>query len=159
MSDESKAFRRALGQFATGVTIVTTVDEEGAPTGLTVSSFNSVSLEPPLILWCLDRNALSMPTFERAPFFAVHVLSQAQMELSNRFAKSGIDKFAGVDYEPGLGGVPLFSGCAARFQCATAHQYAGGDHVIFVGEVKVFETAEQPPLIFHGGRYASLTES
>ncbi len=159
MSDESKAFRRALGCFATGVTIVTTVDPNGAPVGLTASSFNSVSLNPPLVLWSLDRGARSMPFFQAAPYFAVHVLCQEQVELSNRFAKAGIDRFEGITYEPGLGGVPLLSDCAAVFQCSTVHQYDGGDHIIFVGEVKTFTNVDREPLIFHGGRYARLTPS
>ena len=156
MSDEAKAFRRALGAFATGVTIVTTIDGDNAPCGLTVSSFNSVSLNPPLILWSLDRSALSLPIFQQAPYFAVHVLAHAQMDLSNRFAKSGGDKFDGVSFEPGLGGIPLLGECAALFQCATVHQYDGGDHIIFVGEVKIFESWDREPLLFHGGRYARL---
>ena len=156
MSDETKAFRHALGNFATGVTIVTTLDPEGQPVGLTVSSFNSVSLDPPLILWSLDRRANSLAAFTAAPYFAVHVLCSDQMELSNRFAKAGADKFDGIQTEAGLGQIPLLPGCAALFQCATVHQYDGGDHVIFVGEVKIFECADKDPLVFHGGRYARL---
>ena len=156
MSDEAKAFRRALGAFATGVTIVTTADSRGTPTGLTVSSFNSVSIDPPLILWCLGKSGGTLSTFYSAPFFAVHVLCQEQIELSNRFAKSGIDKFEGVEFSPGLGNVPILPNCSAVFECATVHRYEGGDHIIFVGEVKRYHSAEREPLIFHGGRYGRL---
>ena len=159
MSDEAKALRHALGNFATGVTIITTVDGEGAPVGLTVSSFNSVSLDPPLILWSLDRRALSLPVFHAAPYFAVHVLCNMQMDLSNRFAKSGIDKFEGVTFERGIGNVPILSGCSAVFQCATVHRYPGGDHIIYVGEVKEYVSEPREPLIFHGGRYARLASA
>ncbi len=159
MSDDSKAFRQALGQFATGVTVVTTVGSDGVPTGLTVSSFNSVSLEPPLVLWSLDRLAHSMPVFQVAPYFAVHVLSQDQMNLSNTFAQAGGDKFAGLTWNPGIGGVPLLPECCAVFQCETAHRYDGGDHVIFVGEVQAFDSAEdRAPLVFCGGRYTRLAQ-
>ncbi|MEL7370927.1 MAG: flavin reductase family protein [Myxococcota bacterium] len=158
MSDEAKAFRRALGSFATGVTIVTTVAEDGTKMGLTVSSFNSVSLNPPLILWSLDRKARSLSAFQKAPYFAVHVLSSDQESLSNRFATQSPDKFDGISVTSGLGNIPLLSGCVAQFQCTTAHQYEGGDHVIFVGEVKSFESHDKPPLIFHGGRYAALAK-
>ena len=156
MSDEGKALRRALGSFATGVTIVTAPDTDGSPVGLTVSSFNSVSLKPPLVQWCLDRSARSLPCFLAASHFAVHVLTAEQSELSNRFAKSGADKYQGVTFRPGLGNVPLLDEFAALFECATVHRYDGGDHVIFVGEVKRYESRDRAPLIFHGGRYARL---
>ncbi|MEM7677983.1 MAG: flavin reductase family protein [Myxococcota bacterium] len=159
MSDEAKAFRRALGSFATGVTIITTVAEDGTKMGLTVSSFNSVSLNPPLVLWSLDRRARSLTTFQTAKYFAVHVLSSDQESLSNRFATQSPDKFLDIPVTPGLGDIPLLSGCAALFQCETKHQYEGGDHIIFVGEVKSFEHHDRAPLVFHGGRYAALAKS
>ena len=158
MSDDSKAFRRALGRFATGVTVVTTVGTDGVPTGLTVSSFNSVSLQPPLVLWSLDRLALSLPVFQAAPYFAVHVLSREQESLSNTFAQTGGDKFAGLAWQPGLGGVPLLPECCAVFQCETVHRYDGGDHIIFVGQVKAFESQDRAPLVFCGGRYTGLAD-
>jgi 3-hydroxy-9,10-secoandrosta-1,3,5(10)-triene-9,17-dione monooxygenase reductase component len=150
-------FRKALGSFATGVTIITTRAGDGSPIGLTVNSFNSVSLNPPLVLWSLAETSLSLPTFRAAPHWAVHVLASNQEELSGRFAKRGEDKFSGLDVEEGHGGVPLLRGCVARFQCRTAFQYEGGDHVIFVGEVLAFDRAETAPLVFHGGRYAHAT--
>ena len=150
---DARQFRNALGQFATGVTIVTTFDSAGRPTGMTASSFNSVSLEPPLVLWSLARSAQSLSAFQESGHFAVHVLGRDQQAMSNRFARSGEDKFAGLDFERSAEGVPLFDGCAARFLCRTAYQYEGGDHVILVGEVVEFSTSDREPLLFHGGSY------
>ena len=150
-------FRKALGSFATGVTIITTRDENGAALGLTVSSFNSVSLNPPLVLWSLAETSLSLPAFRAATHWAVHVLASDQDALSAQFSKRGHDKFAGLDTETGIGDVPLLRGCSARFQCRTAFQYLGGDHLIFVGEVLAFDRLEIAPLVFHGGRYAHAT--
>src|SRR5512143_589785 len=113
-------FRKALGSFATGVTIITTRAEDGTPIGLTVNSFNSVSLNPPLVLWSLAETSLSLPIFRAATHWAVHVLASDQEDLSGRFARRGENKFAGLDVDEGLGGVPLLKGCAARFQCRTA---------------------------------------
>lgn len=151
---EPRTFRDALGKFATGVTIVTTLNEAGEPIGVTASSFNSVSLDPPLVLWSLARNAKSFSAFTAAGHFCVHVLASEQDALSARFAKAGEDKFAGIAWEKGRLGSPVLPDCAARFQCRTAHQYEGGDHLIFVGEVIDLETREKAPLVFHGGAYA-----
>jgi 3-hydroxy-9,10-secoandrosta-1,3,5(10)-triene-9,17-dione monooxygenase reductase component len=150
-------FRKALGAFATGVTIITTRAADGALLGLTANSFNSVSLNPPLVLWSLAQNALSLPVFKAVGHWAVHILAADQEELSARFARRGLDKFAGLDVESGAGGVPLLRGCTARFECRSAFQYEGGDHTIFVGEVLKFERSERAPLVFHGGRYAHAT--
>ena len=147
-------FRSALGAFATGVTIVTTRDEQGRDIGLTANSFNSVSLDPPMVLWSLAKNARSLPAFLAASHFAVHVLAADQEELSLRFATRGSEKFAGLDLERGASQVPLLRGCSARFQCRTAFRHEGGDHVIFVGAVESFDHSDRPPLVFHGGRYA-----
>lgn len=149
---DPKTFRSALGQFATGVTIVTTRDAEGAPVGVTANSFNSVSLDPPLILWSLARSARSMAAFEQAGSFAVHILASDQDELANRFASRIEDKFAGLDI--GAEGPPNIQGCSARLICTTRHLYEGGDHVIMVGEVVDYESDGKPPLLFHGGAYA-----
>lgn len=151
---DAAEFRKALGSFATGVTIITTRGPDGSSVGLTASSFNSVSLSPPLVLWSLAETSLSLPAFRAAEHWAVHVLASDQEELSGRFARRGEDKFTGLEVETGRGGVPLLRGCAARFQCRTAFQYEGGDHLIFVGEVLDFDRAESSPLVFHGGRYA-----
>ena len=150
----AREFRSALGKFATGVTIVTTLGEEDEPVGVTASSFNSVSLEPPLVLWSLAKSAKSMDAFSNAGHFAVHILTSAQEPLSNLFARSGEDKFAGLDWTKGRLGSPVFADFAARFQCRTSSQYEGGDHIIFVGEVVEFEERDAAPLVFHGGGYA-----
>lgn len=150
-------FRKALGSFATGVTIITTRAADGSPVGLTVNSFNSVSLNPPLVLWSLANTSLNLETFRNAKNWAVHVLATDQEDLSGRFARRGEDKFAGLDIESGLEATPLLRGCTARFQCRTAFQYEGGDHLIFIGEVLAFDRLETAPLVFHGGKYAHAT--
>ena len=156
--DHGRHFRDALGAFATGVTIVTTRDPKGRDFGLTANSFNSVSLEPPMVLWSLARSARSLPAFLAATHFAVHVLAADQEALSVRFAARGADKFAGLDLERGAGKVPLLRGCSARFQCRTAFRHEGGDHVIFVGAVDSFDQSDRPALIFHGGRYTRTVQ-
>lgn len=150
---DSKAFRAALGAFATGVTVITTVGRNGKLIGLTANSFNSVSLDPPLVLWSLAKKAYSLQDFVAARHWAVHVLSAEQEALSNRFARAAEDKFAGVDLEFSPEGIPLLCDCAARFECSRAFQYEGGDHLIFVGEVLRFQKNDLPPLVFHGGSY------
>lgn len=158
MSTNAKAFRAALGSFATGVTIVTTADADGRPVGVTASSFNSLSLDPPLVLWSLAKTSSSLAAFQRSGEFAIHVLTSKQEALSSHFAKKSEDKFAGVDWTPGEAGVPILAGCAARFRCRTAHQHEGGDHIIFVGEVLDFAHRAEPPLLFHSGAYAEARE-
>jgi 3-hydroxy-9,10-secoandrosta-1,3,5(10)-triene-9,17-dione monooxygenase reductase component len=150
----NRQFRDALGAFATGVTIVTTRDQSLHDVGLTANSFNSVSLDPPMVLWSLSKSSLSLAAFGAAKHFAVHVLAADQDHLSTLFARRGIDKFATLDIERGLGDVPLLSGCSARFECRTEFQYEGGDHVIFVGKVEKFDHFGRAPLLFHSGRYA-----
>lgn len=152
------ALRAALGAFATGVTIVTTRDSKGRDIGVTANSFNSVSLDPPMVLWSLSRKALSLSAFQANPHFAVHVLAAEQDGLSRKFAVQGADKFEQLAVTRGLGEVPLIDDCAARFQCHTSFNYDGGDHVIFVGTVLAFESFNRPPLLFHAGRYALAVE-
>jgi 3-hydroxy-9,10-secoandrosta-1,3,5(10)-triene-9,17-dione monooxygenase reductase component len=154
LDGHARRFRSALGAFATGVTIVTTRDIEGHDIGLTANSFNSVSLDPPMVLWSLAKSARSLPAFLAAPHFAVHVLAADQEDLSLRFAARGSEKFVGLDLERGASQVPLLRGCSARFQCRTAFRHEGGDHVIFVGAVDSFDHSDRPPLVFHGGSYA-----
>lgn len=153
-SIEPLAFRKALGAFATGVTIVTTTCY-GEKFGVTANSFSSVSLDPPLILWSLAKSSASLSAFAAASNFAVHILGSDQQALSNRFASKGIDKFAELALETGGSDVPLLPGCAARFECRTAYRYEGGDHVILVGEVIKFSHCDKAPLLFHAGRYAT----
>jgi 3-hydroxy-9,10-secoandrosta-1,3,5(10)-triene-9,17-dione monooxygenase reductase component len=153
-SFDALELRRALGSFPTGVTIVTARSVGGSVAGVTANSFSSVSLDPPLVLWSLAKSALSLQVFSSAEYFAVHILSAGQEALSNRFASRGENKFAGIDIEEGLGGAPLLSGCSVRFQCKVVHQYEGGDHIIFVGEVLDLVSNDEMPLAYHGGRYA-----
>lgn len=153
----SRNLRSTLGSFATGITVVTARAPDGEPVGLTISSFNSVSLEPPLILWSLSDNSPSLEVFRRASHYAVNVLSREQQWLSDRFAARGKDRFAGLPLRDGLGGAPLLADCCAWFECANATQYPGGDHLIFIGRVERFAQGEsESPLIFHNGRYRQL---
>ena len=151
---DHRAFRDALGTFATGVTVVTTRGPKGELIGNTASSFNSVSLDPPLVLWSLSRSAHSFKAYLAADHFAVNVLREGQEHLSERFARSLGDKWAGIDYETWETGCPILPNALAIFECRMAHAYQGGDHVIFVGEVLRFD--HDPlgkPLIFWRGRY------
>lgn len=151
-------FRGALGQFPTGVTVITALDDKGEPIGCTASSFNSVSIDPALVLWSVDKSAFSATIFEKTDYFAVNVLSEAQVDISNRFAGRGEDKFKDVCYESGLGGAPLFEGCGAQFQCKTWNVYEGGDHLIIVGEVEKYTHNDSlSPLVFSRGGYAATT--
>ncbi len=153
-SPDPTNLRSALGSFVTGVTIMTACDSNSRDVGVTANSFNSVSLDPPMVLWSLARTSGSLPVFADASHFVVHILAADQEHLSNRFARSAADKFDGLAIERGAGGAPLLPGTTARFQCRTAYKYDGGDHIIFVGEVEEFESSARPPLAFHGGRYA-----
>ena len=149
-------FRAALGMFATGVTIVTARGADGEPVGLTANSFNSVSLEPPLVLWSLARSAGSMPAFERGSHYAINILAADQHALAERFASKASDRFKGLAFREGAGGSPILEGAAAVFECFNRSRYEEGDHVIFVGEVERCEQRSgASPLIFHGGHYYS----
>ena len=151
---DPKQFRNALGMFATGVTIVTARAEDGTPEGTTANTFSSVSLSPPMVLWSLAKNARSLPVFSASAHWNVHILSNEQEALSNRFARAGEDKFAGLPLDEAVNDAPLIPGCSARFQCRTAFQYEGGDHVIFVGEVVEYDSSPLPPLLYVTGGYA-----
>jgi 3-hydroxy-9,10-secoandrosta-1,3,5(10)-triene-9,17-dione monooxygenase reductase component len=153
---DARAFRAALGAFVTGVTIITTANADGTPTGLTANSFNSVSLDPPLVLFSLGLDSTSLDAFRQAEWWAVHVLSAGQESLSNQFARREGNKFQDVPYSTGPGGTPLLDGFAARFICRAAFEYEGGDHAIFLGEVREFEQAGLPPLVYHQGRYGGV---
>ncbi len=148
--------RRVFGMFATGVTIVTARDPEGGYVGMTVNSFTSVSLDPPLVLWCLDRAAWSLPAFVGSGAYAVNVLAAGQEELSNRFARRGEDKFAGLEVTEGHGGAPLLPGCLAHLQCRLVDTHEAGDHLVLVGEVVEADASGGEPLLFFGGRYGRL---
>ena len=152
---DSSTLRRALGSFATGVTVVTAQGKTG-DVGVTANSFSSVSLEPPMVLWSLKKSSTSLAAFTESGAFAVHVLAAHQQSLSDQFARRAADKFQGIEIKRGFGGSPLLDDCAARFQCRLAFRYDGGDHEILVGEVVEFEHTDHPPLVFHGGRYGAI---
>jgi flavin reductase (DIM6/NTAB) family NADH-FMN oxidoreductase RutF len=150
----AQELRAALGLFATGVTIVTAMSAQGEAIGLTANSFNSVSLSPALVLWSLGLKAGSLEAFRQAEHYAIHVLAVEQKALAERFASKAADRFAGVDWQPGIGGAPVLPGCAAVFECANKSQYPEGDHVILVGQVLACRhDATRAPLLFHGGKF------
>jgi flavin reductase (DIM6/NTAB) family NADH-FMN oxidoreductase RutF len=154
-------FRQVLGHLPTGVTIITTIDADGRPTGLTASAVTSLSLEPPLILICVSQRAQSYSALAGAGRFAVNILALGQEDLSRRFATTapGAEKFQGVPYRTGALGVPLLHGALADLECTTAHVYPGGDHTIFVGRVEAGRPApveEMEPLLYYRGKYRRL---
>ena len=153
----ARAFREALSTFATGVTIITAQDAAGEPVGMTASSFNSVSMEPPLVLWSVTKTALSAQAFHDAQHFAIHVLAADQVDLSNRFASRGADKFAGLQMTRSAHGVPCINGVVTRFDCTQWAVYEGGDHWIIVGEVTSIDSTPQDSLVFGNGAYATAT--
>ncbi len=153
-SFSSHEFRTALGMFATGVTIVTARTPAGQVIGLTANSFNSVSLDPPLVLWSLAQAAASLPAFRAGSHYAINILAADQKALAERFSLRGADRWAGVSFTEGIAGSPLLGGAAATFECFNRSRYEEGDHVIFVGEVE--RCSWRPgasPLLFHGGRF------
>ncbi len=140
--------------FATGVTIVTARTPDGALIGLTANSFNSVSLNPPLVLWSLSQAAGSMAVLSAGSHYAINILAADQKELAERFASKREDRWTDVRFTEGAGGAPLLAGAAATFECFNRSRYEEGDHVIFVGEVeRCSHRAGAAPLLFHGGRF------
>lgn len=152
---DSRQFRDALSQFATGVTVITTRLDGGNFLGLTASSFNSVSLAPPLVLWSLSQAATSLPVFTGNSHYVINVLAGDQRALAERFAMRIENRFEGVDFRLSPTGLPILNGAAAWFECHNRSRYPEGDHVIFVGEVERCEVEPKPALVFHGGRFAS----
>ena len=148
--------RRALGQYATGVTVVTTIDESGRRYAMTANSFTSVSVNPPLVLWAAARSSPSLVAFEASPRFAVNVLAADQHHLSRQFSTSGIDKFDGVRLRAGT--LPLLEGTVAHFVCRRTHRVDAGDHVLFLGEIESYEAPGGEPLVFHSGFYRLATK-
>jgi len=151
-------FRTALRSFAAGVTVVTTRDREGRPSGMTASAFTSVSLDPPLVLVCVDHTATAYPDFRAHGWFAVNVLRREQEALSRRFAESGGEKFRGVPCHEGKTGLPLLDGALATLECRVVETHEAGDHTIFVGEVEAASVGGGRPLVYFHGGYHSLTE-
>ncbi len=144
--------RRCLGSFVTGVTVITVLDD-GRPIGMTANSFNSVSLDPPLIVWSVRTNASTFDVYSRAKRFVVNILSEEQIDISNRFARSGPDRVDGVPSTPGIDGVPLLDGAAAHLECRTEATYPGGDHLLFLGRVERISGSARKPLAFGAGKY------
>jgi flavin reductase (DIM6/NTAB) family NADH-FMN oxidoreductase RutF len=153
---ERRTLRHALGEFATGVAVVTACGADGTPTGVTINSFASVSLEPPLVLWSLGLQSSSLAVFESCRHYAINVLADDQAGCSDAFSQSLGNPFAGIAVEVGAHGTPMLPGCCAWFECRNEMRYPGGDHLIFVGQVENFGRQEKSPLIFHRGRYRSL---
>ena len=153
---ESDTYKAAMGRFASGVTVITTRDSGGAPSGFTASSFTSLSLNPPLVLFCLDREAYCFDAFYGAQSFGVNILSSEQQAVSNRFAKRGGDKFENVALMETPTGVPLLEGCLASMECRITEKLPGGDHLIFMGEVQRVNIGEGSPLIYYMGKYHNI---
>jgi flavin reductase (DIM6/NTAB) family NADH-FMN oxidoreductase RutF len=150
---DPRDFRNALGTYATGVTIITAAAVDGKPYGLTCNSFASVSLNPPLVLWSLGMFSQGLSVFQNASHFTVNILGASQQALATKFAKSGDDKFLGVEWSPGLGNAPILKDSIASFQCRAANRYYGGDHVIFLGAVEAYAYNQHEPLLFARGGY------
>lgn len=150
---DQRLYRQALSQFATGVTIITTCLPDGSFLGLTANSFNSVSLDPPLVLWSLSNRAQSMPVFTKNSHYIINVLSAEQRALAEQFASRSEDRFSGVQFSLSATGLPILDGVSAWFECHNRSRYPEGDHVIFVGEVERCAVTPQAPLIFHDGQF------
>lgn len=151
-----QSFRQCLGQFATGVTVVTCTDKDGNPCGITANSFSSVSLEPPLVLWNIAKSSNSLRAYLNAEYFAVNVLNKAQQQISAHFAQSDHKLFQGVEHSISADGVPILPDTVACFECRTVEYHECGDHYIVIGEVHKFHRVDAAPLIFFAGNYAAL---
>ena len=150
---DTRAFRSALGVFPTGVAVVTTRAADNSLVGLTINSFSSLSLDPPLVLWSLNTNSPSLSMFRDGSHFTVNILAQEQATLSQRFASRIPNKFEGIEFRTGAGGSPLIVDCAGWLECRTHSHQDAGDHILFIGQVERFERTEKKPLIFCGGKY------
>lgn len=153
---DPKAFRRALGNFATGVTVITAQDDQGNRVGVTANSFNSVSLDPALILWSIDKRSRSQDVFLQASHFTVNILSVNQINISNNFARPIEDKFAEMKYIDGAGGSAILANCAAHFECELYQTIDAGDHIILIGKVINFSDNGKAPLLYHQGAYSAV---
>lgn len=154
---DARELRGALGAFATGVAVVTAAGEDGAH-GLTINSFASVSLDPPLVLWSLDRRSHSLRAFETTPSFAINVLGRHQADIARRFARPGAPRFAGLALTEGLDGAPLLPDCIACFECRRVAAHDGGDHIVFVGRIERYRADQRPPLVFSRGKFGGFSE-
>lgn len=152
---DHRPLRNALGRFATGVAVITTCTRDGKKEGLTCNSFSAVSLDPPLVLWSLRRDAASLGSFMEAGCFAVSVLSSGQSHLCRHFATASPDKFDSMFHREGLGNCPLLDEALATFECTVETALPGGDHMVFLGRVKRATYRDGEPLIFSAGRYCT----
>lgn len=168
MSDEQRILRDALGTFATGVTVVTAVatpdgsngqSEKSAAIGVTINSFNTVSLEPALVLWSLASKSKNLAYFAPGRAHNIHVLAREQEALALHFADSRADKFSSLNYQLNAAGVPLLSGCVAHFECRTEMWHAGGDHIIIIARLERFAVFEGEPLLFYRGQFKSISST
>lgn len=153
---DTLALRQTLGEFATGVTVVTARSPDGRPVGITVNSFASISLEPPLVLWSIGHHSLLRQVFETCGHWVVNILAADQLTLSQQFSQPGVDRFANFEWKSSADDTPLLAGCCAWFECRSEARYPGGDHTILIGRVERFRCEPRPPLIFHSGCYREL---
>ena len=156
MAIDPRELRNVMGHFATGVTIITTKDVSGKPFGLTANAFSSLSLDPPLVLICVDKKVDCYACFDQSKVFVVNILSEGQDQLSTRFATKGIEKFEGVAVRQGNLGVPLLEGAVAHIECTLTSAYEGGDHTIYIGEIQSVAASGDRPLLFFKGKYSRL---
>lgn len=156
MAIDASEFRNVMGHFATGVTIITTRDREGAPFGLTANSVTSLSLSPPLVLICIDKAVSCYPCFEASKLFAVNILNEDQEEISRRFATKGIEKFSGIGWRESENGLALLDGAMGHIECRVIQSHDGGDHTIYVGDVLTATASGDRPLLFFRGKYHRL---
>ncbi|MGA3017053.1 MAG: flavin reductase family protein [Bryobacteraceae bacterium] len=154
----NEQFRHASGRFATGITIATVRDAQGTPHGLTVSSFTSVSLDPPLVSICLGHAVSLIEIFRAASYFGINVLAESQRAVSERFARRGQDRFEGIEWEAGANGVPLIAGVLAAMECRTVERIRAGDHDIFLAQMVTARVVEGKPLVYFASRYRRLGE-
>jgi flavin reductase (DIM6/NTAB) family NADH-FMN oxidoreductase RutF len=153
-SFDQREFRNALGRFATGIAVITTIGPGGKVEGMTANSFGALSLDPPMVHWCIGKSTLTHDIFCRSDHFAINVLRASQRHLSNNFANPAKDKFSTVNWKPGIGGVPLLENPLALFECRNSAQHDSGDHTILIGAVENFSYIDGHPLLFSAGKYA-----
>jgi len=156
---DPRALRDLMGHFATGVTVVTTLGDDGVPVGLTANSFASVSLDPPLVVWSIGLNAPSLGAFRRHPSFAINIMCEESKDLALNFARPSDDKFADIAWKPGFDGVPVLDDAAVVIQCSTEMRFPGGDHEMYLGRVMEFHRTDKKPLLFHKGAFTKLGAS
>lgn len=156
MSVSQSAFRAVLGRFATGVTVVTARDRRGRDIGMTVSAFASVSLDPPMVLMCIDHSASVYNTLSKAPQFTANILSEGQEAIARRFAESAGNRFEGIGYERGQNGIAVLLDVLGHIECQVVHRHEAGDHDIIIGSVEVAVANEGKPLLYYRGGYAQM---